>query len=172
MGKELLLEASYYQLSWASRDKKLIIDWPSVRCSSLKGEFFEDNMKDNKQGSRSWNSGHIFSTDLGSWIHSWQENTKDKKIILWKVNSCPTIKIKSWEDHEEDVNCGTWDETNRHKIIISKIKRPYDSGIQDLIIDSWFWRTNFFLFITLWSFSDNYHFRNPSFHCFQRIILP
>ena len=28
---------------------------------------------------------------------------KDKKIILWEVNSIPAIKIKSWEDHEEDV---------------------------------------------------------------------
>ena len=28
---------------------------------------------------------------------------KDKKIILWEVNSFPAIEIKSGEDHEEDL---------------------------------------------------------------------
>jgi len=32
-----------------------------------------------------------------------KEKKKDKKIILWEVNSFPAIKIKSQEDHEEDV---------------------------------------------------------------------
>jgi len=32
-----------------------------------------------------------------------KQKKKDKKIILWEVNSFPAIKIKSWEDHEEDV---------------------------------------------------------------------
>jgi hypothetical protein len=31
------------------------------------------------------------------------EKNKDKKIILWEVNSFPTIEIKSGKDHEEDV---------------------------------------------------------------------
>ena len=32
-----------------------------------------------------------------------KEIQKDKKIILWEVNSFPLIKIKSWEDHEEEL---------------------------------------------------------------------
>ncbi len=32
-----------------------------------------------------------------------KEKEKDKKIILWEVNSFPAIEIKSGEDHEEDV---------------------------------------------------------------------
>ena len=32
-----------------------------------------------------------------------KEKKKDKKIMKWEVNSFPTIKIKSWEDNEEDV---------------------------------------------------------------------
>ena len=32
-----------------------------------------------------------------------EEMKKDKKIILWEVNSFPAIEIKSGEDHEEDV---------------------------------------------------------------------
>ena len=32
-----------------------------------------------------------------------KEMKKDKKIILWEVNSFPAIEIKSGEDHEEDV---------------------------------------------------------------------
>ena len=31
------------------------------------------------------------------------KNKKYKKIILWEVNSFPTIEIKSGKDHEEDV---------------------------------------------------------------------
>ncbi len=31
------------------------------------------------------------------------EKNKDKKIILWEVNSFPAIEIKSGKDHEEDV---------------------------------------------------------------------
>ena len=32
-----------------------------------------------------------------------EEMKKDKKIILWEVNSFPAIEIKSGEDQEEDV---------------------------------------------------------------------
>ena len=31
-----------------------------------------------------------------------KDKPKNKKIILWEVNSFPTIEIKSGEDHEED----------------------------------------------------------------------
>ena len=30
------------------------------------------------------------------------EKNKDKKIILWEVNSFPAIEIKSWEEKRED----------------------------------------------------------------------
>ena len=30
------------------------------------------------------------------------EKKKDKKIILWEVNSFPAIEIKSWEEERED----------------------------------------------------------------------
>ncbi len=33
-----------------------------------------------------------------------EEKKKDKKIILWEVNSFPAIEIKSREDHEEVTN--------------------------------------------------------------------
>ena len=32
-----------------------------------------------------------------------KEMKKDKKIILWEVNSFPAIEIKSWEEEREDV---------------------------------------------------------------------
>ena len=35
--------------------------------------------------------------------HYKEEMKKDKKIILWEVNSFPAIEIKSGKDHEEDV---------------------------------------------------------------------
>jgi len=31
-----------------------------------------------------------------------KEKKKDKRITPWEVNSFPAIKIKSWEDHEEE----------------------------------------------------------------------
>ena len=31
------------------------------------------------------------------------DKQKNKRIILWEVNSFPTIEIKSWKDVEEDV---------------------------------------------------------------------
>ena len=35
--------------------------------------------------------------------HYKEEMKKDKKIILWEVNSFPAIEIKSYEDEREDV---------------------------------------------------------------------
>ena len=32
-----------------------------------------------------------------------KENKKYMKIMKWEVNSFPTIKIKFWEDNEEDL---------------------------------------------------------------------
>ena len=32
-----------------------------------------------------------------------KEMKKDKKIILWEVNSFPAIEIKSYEEEREDV---------------------------------------------------------------------